>query len=198
MLKRYLYCFLAGALFAVAACGPSDNSSANEGLAVGMAVENFRLVDTEGKKRSLEELKGKNGAVLVFVSAQCPVVKQYNARISQAAVDLAAKGVNLIGINSNHTESPERVREHAAENYEFPVLIDQGNVLADKLGANVTPETFFLNEKNLIIYHGAIDNSRAGESITENYLRDAVEANSSGRPVPRNSVNAFGCSIKRG
>jgi peroxiredoxin len=197
MLNRCLYCFLAAAIFVITACGPSDNSSTNEGLAVGVTVENFRLVDTNGTERSLDDLKGKNGTVLVFVSAQCPIVKQYNARISRFAADFAAKGVNVIGINSNYTESPEWVRSHAAENYGFPVLIDKGNVLADKLGANVTPETFYLNEKNVVVYHGAIDNSRSGENITENYLRDAVEANTSGKPVARKSANAFGCSIKR-
>ncbi len=187
---------LAAAIIAMSACG-SDNSSANEGLAVGVTVENFRFADTSGVEKSLDELKGKNGAILVFVSAQCPVVKQYNERISQFAADFAAKGINVIGINSNHTESLEVVRSHAAENYKFPVLIDKGNVLADKLGANVTPETFYLNEKNIVVYHGAIDNSRSGDSITEKYLRDAVDANSSGKPVAKTSANAFGCTIKR-
>ena len=189
--------FLVAAIFAVASCGAFEDAPLKESLAVGSTVENFRLVDTDGAERSLDEMKGKNGAILVFVSALCPVVKQYNERISKFAADFAAKGINVIGINSNYTESPEWVRSHAAENYGFPVLIDKGNVLADKLGANVTPETFYLNEKNVVVYHGAIDNSRSGENITENYLRDAVEANTSGKPVARKSANAFGCSIKR-
>ena len=197
MLTRCLYCFLAAAILLVAACGPSDNSSANEGLAVGATVENFKMADTDGAEKSLDQLKGKNGTIIVFVSAQCPIVKQYNARISEFAADFAAKGINVIGINSNYTESPEWVKSHAAENYKFPVLIDKGNVLADKLGANVTPETFYLNEKNVVVYHGAIDNSRNGDSITENYLRNAVDANLSGKPVAKTSANAFGCSIKR-
>ena len=197
--------FLAAAIFAIAAfvffnyISPNlfNKPSPNEALAAGSTVENFKLVDTNGAEKSLNDLKGKNGAIIVFVSAQCPVVKQYNERISEFAADFAAKGINVVGINSNHTESLEWVKSHAAENYKFPVLIDKGNVLADKLGANVTPETYYLNEKNVLVYHGAIDNSRNGENITENYLRDAVEANLSGKPVARKSANAFGCSIKR-
>ena len=189
--------FLVAAVFAVAGCSAFEDAPLKESLAVGSTVENFRSVDTDGAERSLDELKGKNGTILVFVSAQCPVVKQYNERISKLADDFAAKGINVIGINSNYTESPDWVRSHAAENYKFPVLIDKGNVLADKLGANVTPETFYLSEKNVVVYHGAIDNSRGGDSITENYLRLAVEANSSGKPVAKTSANAFGCSIKR-
>ena len=198
--------FLAAAIFAIAAIAAfvffnnisaNENTSPNEALAVGSTLENFKLVDTNGAEKSLNDLKGKNGAILVFVSAQCPVVKQYNERISNFAADFAAKGINVIGINSNHTESLEWVKSHAAEKYKFPVLIDKGNVIADKLGANVTPETFYLNEKNVLVYHGAIDNSRNGENITENYLRDAVEANLSGKKVAKATANAFGCSIKR-
>ena len=168
-----------------------------ESVAVGTTIENFKLLDTNGTERSLNDLKGKNGAIVVFVSAQCPIVKQYNERISLFAADFAGRDINVIGINSNSTESLEWARSHAAEKYQFPVLIDKGNVLADKLGANVTPEIFYLNEKNVLVYHGAIDNSSSGEEITKTYLRDAVEATLSGRPVEKKNANAIGCSIKR-
>lgn len=189
--------FLAAAIFAVAAFISFNNVSANEGLTVGATMENFKLVDTNGTEKSFNDLKGKNGAVLVFLSVQCPVVKGYDERIVKLAADFQAKGINVIGINSNSTEPMDKVKTHAAENYKFPVLIDKGNVLADKLGANVTPEIFYLNEKNVLVYHGAIDNSRNGENITDNYLRDAVESNLNGKTVAKSSANAFGCSIKR-
>ena len=189
--------FLVAAIFAVAALVSFNNVSANEGLAIGATMENFKLMDTNGAEKSFNDLKGKNGAILVFVSAQCPVVKQYNERISKFAADYASKGINVIGINSNHTESLEWVKSNAAENYKFPVLIDKGNVIADKLGANVTPEVYYLNENNVLVYHGAIDNSRGGDSITENYLRNAVEASLSGKPIAKTTANAIGCSIKR-
>ena len=203
-MKRLSFLAAAMAIFAIAAfvffnyISPNlfNKPSPNEALAVGSTVENFKLVDTNGAEKSLNDLKGKNGAIIVFVSAQCPVVKQYNERISQFAADFAAKGINVIGINSNHTESLEWVKSHAAEKYKFPVLIDKGNVLADKLGANVTPEVYYVNESNVLVYQGAIDNSR-GDSITENYLRDAVEANLSGKPVAKKTAKAIGCSIKR-
>ncbi len=189
--------FLAAAVFAVAAFVSLNNVSANDGLAVGAAMENFKLTDASGAEKSFNDLKGKNGAILVFLSIQCPVVKGYNERIVKLADDYAAKGINVIGINSNATEGADKVKTHAAENYKFPVLIDKGNVVADKLGANVTPETFYLNEKNVLVYHGAIDNDRSGENVTMNFLRDAVESNLTGKVVAKTSANAFGCSIKR-
>ena len=168
-----------------------------DSFAVGSTLENFKLVDTNGAEKSFNDLKGKNGAILVFLSTQCPVVKGYNERIVKLADDYAAKGINVIGINSNATESAEKVKAHAAEKYKFPVLIDKGNVLADKIGANVTPETFYLNEKNVLVYHGAIDNDRSGENVSMNFLRDALDAYLGGKAVAKTTANAFGCSIKR-
>jgi len=167
-------------------------------FAIGTTLENFSLPDTAGKTRSFNELKGKNGAVVVFLSAQCPVVKGYNERINQVAADYAAKGITFVGINSNSTESLDWVKSDAAEvGYKFPLLIDKGNVLADKLGATVTPEVYYFDAKNVLLYHGAIDNDRSGKAITENYLRTAFDASLSGKAIAKTKANAFGCSIKR-
>lgn len=168
-----------------------------EDFAVGANLENFKLSDTNGKEHSFNDLKGKNGAVLVFLSIQCPVVKGYDERIVKFAADLQAKGINVIGINSNATEPLDAVAKHAAGKYKFPVLIDKDNVLADKLGATVTPETLYFNQKSVLVYRGAIDNDRSGDNITENYLRAAIDSTLSGKPVAKTSANAFGCSIKR-
>jgi peroxiredoxin len=174
-------------------------STANaQGPKIGSAVENFTLTDINGKSQSLDSLKGKNGAVVVFLSAQCPVVRGYHQRINQIAADYEAKGINFIGVNSNVSESLEWVRSNAAEyQYKFPVLIDKGNVLADKLGATVTPEAYYLDAKNTLLYHGAIDNDRSGRNVSENYLKTAFDASLSGKKIERTTANAFGCSIRR-
>ena len=172
-------------------------SSANDSFVVGKTLENFKLPDTSGKEQSFNDLKGKNGAIVVFLSAQCPVVKGYNDRINQLAADYKAKGINFIGINSNSTESLSDVKAHATTNYKFPVLIDKGNVLADQLGATVTPEVFYFNAKNVLLYEGAIDNDRRGDNPTENYARVAMDSGIGGKAIAKQSAKAFGCSIKR-
>ena len=168
-----------------------------QSAAVGTAIQNFSLPDTNGKSQSLNDMKGKNGAVIVFVSAQCPVVRGYNERMNQIATEYAAKGITFIGINSNVTETVEQIKTHAAATYKFPVLIDANSAIADKLGANVTPEAFYLDANNMLLYHGAIDNDRAGTNITDPYLTVAFDASLSGKKIARTSANAFGCSIKR-
>lgn len=189
--------FLTAAFLLVAAFVSFGKVGAADKIAVGATLENFTLPDTSGASKSFNDLKGKNGAILVFLSTQCPVVKGYDERIVKLAADYQAKGINVIGINSNATETPETVKTHAAEHYKFPVLIDKNNVIADRLGANVTPEIFYVDAKNTLVYHGAIDNDRSGENVTNNFLRDALDANLNGKTVAKTSANAFGCTIKR-
>jgi len=168
-----------------------------QGLAIGSKAENFSLPDTNGATKSMTELKGEKGTIVVFLSSQCPVVKAYNERLSKVYDDYKAKGVNFIGINSNSTESLAAIKSHAEEHYRFPVLIDTGNVIADKLKASATPEILFFDKDGKLAYHGAIDNDRQGDNVTSNYLRDAMNEYLAGKTVTKAVTAAFGCSIKR-
>lgn len=164
---------------------------------IGSTVENFKLPDTNSVEKSFNDLKGEKGTIIVFLSAQCPVVKQYNERLNAVVADYKAKGVNFIGINSNSTESLDWVKSHTEENYKFPMLIDKGNILADKLGAVATPEIYFFDKDNKLVYHGAIDNDRKGETITSKFLRVALDEYLGGKAITTNKTKAFGCTIKR-
>src|SRR5687768_1106085 len=193
----FLVAVLALLAFSLTACSGPEFVPKGD-FAVGTKLENFTLPDLSGAEQSFDKLKGENGAVLVWVSAQCPSVKAYNERINEIADELKAKGINLIGINSNATESLDWVTSNAKEvGYKFPVLIDKGNVLADKLGANVTPEFYYFDKENVLLYHGALDNDRSGKNVTTNYLREAFDSALGKKPIKTAKTNAFGCSIKR-
>lgn len=184
-------------IFALAAFVTFPSVIAKSDVEIGTTLENFKLTDTTGKERSFDELKGKNGAVVVFLSIQCPVVRAYDARVIKLAEEFQARGINFIGINSNATESAEEIAKHAAANYKFTVLIDKGNVIADKLNASVTPEMYYFDAKNRLVYHGAIDNDRSGENVSSNYLRVALDEHLGGKALTKAQTKAFGCTIKR-
>lgn len=169
------------------------------GVNIGQPVADFKLPDAEGKEHSLSKLKGEKGTVIIFISAQCPMVRAYNERIEKLAQDYRAKGVNVVGINSNVTESADDIKRHAAENnYSFVVLRDKGGKVADLLGAERTPEVFFLDAANKLVYRGRIDNHRDVSLVQSNDLRDAIEETIAGKPVTKAEAAAFGCTIKRG
>lgn len=165
---------------------------------IGSTVADFTLPDASGAAHTLASLSGKNGTVLIFIAVQCPVSNGYNERMEKLAQDYKARGINVIGINANSTESAADVKEHAAKNnLTFPILKDNGNKIADALGATRTPEAYFLGAGNKLLYHGRIDNSRDITQVNSSELRDALEATLAGKPVPKTTANAFGCSIKR-
>ena len=189
---------LAAVVATVSFVSQPTTTLASGGLEIGATAENFSLPDVDGKAQTLNSLKGKNGTLVVWLSAQCPVVKGYKDRINEIAAEYQAKGINFVGINSNSTEDLNWVKSNIAEfGYKFPVLIDKNNVLADKWGATVTPEVYFFNAKNVLVYHGAIDNDRSGRNPTEVYLKSAFNEALGGKPVTKTKANAFGCSIKR-
>ena len=102
--------------------------------------------------------------------------------------------INVVGINANSTESAADVKAHAAEKHlTFPILKDNGSKIADMLGATRTPEAYFLDASNKLLYHGRIDNSRDITQVNQSELRDALQATLAGKPVPKTTASAFGC-----
>ena len=167
--------------------------------AIGATIEDFTLPDVDNKDRSLKSLAGKNGTVLLFIAVQCPVSNAYNERMEKLAQEYKAKGIAVVGINSNITEDAAAVKTHATEHtLTFPILKDPGNKIADRLGASVTPEAYFIDANNKLLYHGRIDNSRNAAQVESSDLRNALDASLSGKPIEKTEAKAFGCSIKRG
>jgi peroxiredoxin len=201
---KKLFAFALVALSSVLAApaalvAPADTPAAKASLAIGAAAPDFTLPDADGRAHSLASLKGKTGTLILFVATKCPVSNAYNARMQKLAEDYRAKGVNVVGINSNVSEPAAEVKQHAAEKgLTFTILKDAGNVVADRFDAKVTPEAYLLDASGKLVYRGRIDNSRNGDAITATELRDAIEAVLAGKPVEKSEVNAFGCSIKRG
>jgi peroxiredoxin len=186
----------AAAVRASKTAGARDDKAA--GVALGAVVADFTLPDPDGHEHTLASLKGKNGTVIIFIATRCPVSNGYNERMEKLANDYAPRGVRIVGINANSTEPASEVKQHAAEKgLTFTILKDGGSQIADRFDAQVTPEAYVLDASGKLVYHGRIDNSRAGDAITSNDLRDAIEAMLAGKPVAKPEARAFGCSIKR-
>jgi peroxiredoxin len=202
MKKQYaVYLILASfviiALAAVAGSG-RNTSDLPAAPAIGTTIDDFKLPDADGAEHSLKSLTGKNGAVIIFVATKCPVSNAYNDRMEKLAQDYKAKGINVIGINSNNTEPASEVKSHASEKHlSFAILKDDGNKIADRLGATRTPEAYVIDRSGKLVYHGRIDNSQNSANITANDLREALDELLAGKQVTKTGGAAFGCSIKR-
>ena len=201
MKKQYVFSIFLATLLILAGAVIAGNGRTDEALAspaIGTTVEDFTLPDTNGKDHALSSLKGKKGSVLIFISVQCPISNAYNERMAKLAQDYSERGINVIGINANKNESAEVVKQHASEKHlNFTILKDPGNKLADRLGAEHTPEAYYLDANNRLLYHGRIDNSKDPAQVESNDLRDALDAALAGKPIQKTTSLAFGCSIKR-
>jgi peroxiredoxin len=203
MKRKNVVSLLLAAVFVVgfaviAGSGRGINADIPAPPAIGATIEDFTIPDANGKEQSLKSLKGAKGIALIFVSVQCPVSNAYNERMEKLATDYKAKGINVVGINSNISETADAVKAHAAEHHlTFPILKDAGNKIADRLGATRTPEAYLLDANNKLVYHGRIDNSKELEGVNSSELRDAIDATLAGKPVEKSSAMAFGCTIKR-
>nr|WP_294859230.1 thioredoxin family protein [uncultured Fluviicola sp.] len=181
-------------------------------LSIGERVPmiQHQMQNLDGNMIQLESASGDNGLLVVFSCNTCPFVvgsdsfegweKQYND-LNKFAAD---HGFKMILINSNEAkrdqdDSPEAMKNRAKEKgYTMPYLIDKNSELADAFGARTTPHIFLLNKNMELIYTGAIDNKVDGKrSSDENYLKNAIEANASGKEVVITSTPPRGCSIKR-
>lgn len=162
-------------------------------------VADFTLKDAKAKEHSLKDLSHqKKATVVMFISTQCPVFSDYNERIVALYNDYKDQGVQFIGINSNRNESVKEIAEHNKTNkFDFVVLKDLRNEIADKFGARRTPEVFLLDEKRILRYRGAIDNSQKDPET--HYLRETLDLAVAGKEIPedRKKTKAFGCTIKR-
>lgn len=202
MKKQYAISLLFASLLIVALAAIAGSGRNANDLpappAIGAMIEEFKLPDADGTQHTLNSLKGKNGAVIIFIATRCPVSNGYNERMEKLAEDYQSKGINVIGINSNSTEPASEVKSHAAEKgLKFAILKDDGNKIADRFGANHTPEAYVIDASGKLVYHGRIDNSQNTANITSNDLRDALDAILAGKPIQKTTSVAFGCSIKR-
>jgi len=164
---------------------------------VGGKVPEFSLQNVKGAPVAIATV-GSPATVILFIATQCPVSNRYNQRMTDLYNDYASKGVRFVFVNPNHTEPAGEVEKHAKENsFPFAVYKDADNVIADRFGAQFTPEVFVLDGAGVISYHGRIDDAQNLEKVQHKSLRLALDAMLAGKPVEPAETKAFGCTIKR-
>ena len=124
-------------------------------LPLGTKAPNFKLIDTiDNKLKTLQELKGIKGTLIMFICNHCPFVIHVNAQLAQLAKDFVSRGINCIAISSNDVENypqdaPDLMKQNALDNgFIFPYLYDQTQEVAKAYDAACTPD-FYVFDKAL-------------------------------------------------
>jgi peroxiredoxin len=189
-----------GLFFLWTACRGGELPGAK--IKVGEKMEDFTLPDINGKAHNLYEFEGKKAVAVIFIATRCPYSNAFNHVMADLAHDYESRGVAVIGINANHTEPVTEVAEHArTHGLDFLILKDEGNQVADRLGASVTPEVFLLDSSWTLRYHGALGNSHQPtnnpDKTNADEVRPALDDVLNGKPAEVTETKAFGCTIKR-
>ncbi len=171
---------------------------------LGMAAADFSLPDTEGKTVSLADFKEAPALLVIFMCNHCPFVKHVIKGLATLVKEYQAKGVAVVGINSNDVESfPEdspAMMARAAKKlgFTFPYLYDQSQEVAKAYRAACTPDFFLFDKDRRLVYRGQMDDSRPGNNIpvTGADLSAAIDAVLGGQQVSRKQRPSIGCNIK--
>ena len=170
----------------------------------GEKAKDFNLLSTENKKVSLDNIRGENGTLVMFICNHCPYVKAVIKDIAQDAKFLESIGVKSAAIMSNDVKNyPEDSFENMISfsklhNFSFPYLIDESQKVAKEYGAVCTPDFFGYNNKLELQYRGRIRELKNLKPITkgDSDLRVAMKLVSTSGKGPTKQIPSMGCNIK--
>lgn len=174
-------------------------------IPLNTSAPDFSLIDVvSGQPKTLSELKGEKGTVIVFSCNHCPYVKHILKDLLIVAHDYSGLGINFVAISANDPEaysedSPERMKQLAQSlKFPFPYLYDETQESARAYGAVCTPDFFVFDQNLHCVYRGQFDDSRPGNDIavTGGDLRTALDHLLEGKPPLANQKPSTGCSIK--
>ncbi len=170
----------------------------------GWKAPDFTLPGTDGKVYSLDDIRGPNGTLIMFICNHCPYVLAVLDRIIRDARDLQALGIGVAAISSNDAisypqDSFDNMKKMAEERgFPFPYLYDESQDVARAYDAVCTPDFFGFNAADELQYRGRLDESRK-EAAAPDVRRDLFEAMKqvaeTGRG-PADQIPSMGCSIK--
>ena len=170
----------------------------------GQAAKSFELKSTNNEIIKLDDIKGENGTLIMFICNHCPYVKAVIKDIVEDCKNLEEIGVKSLAICSNDSinypeDSFNKMIEFSKNNnFNFPYLIDETQEIAKKYGAVCTPDFFGYNKNLELQYRGRIRELkdlkpvRSDESDLFKAMKQIVSTNSG----PKEQIPSMGCSIK--
>ncbi|MFZ2855331.1 MAG: thioredoxin family protein [Rhodocyclaceae bacterium] len=159
---------------------------------------------SDGRRYTLDTLRGPNGLLLMFICNHCPYVKAVIDRLCRDARELQALGIGVAAIMSNDAaqypeDSLDNMRRLARElDFSFPYLHDATQEIARRYGAVCTPDFFGFNRDLELQYRGRLDASGRSPAAPEarRELFEAMREVAASGQGPREQTASIGCSIK--
>lgn len=182
-------------------------------LDLGSQAPDFLLPSTEGGNVNLDEFKGAEALVVLFICNHCPYVIHIAPALSALAKNYMQKNIAFVGINSNDVraypaDSYDLMKsEKIKRDYPFRYLMDESQEVAKAYGAACTPDLYVFDKDRKLVYRGQFDDTRPFRISSGNYdststpatgvdLQRTLDLILAGEQVPEDQVPSMGCSIK--
>ena len=169
----------------------------------GKKADNFELKSTDNKVISLNDIKGENGTLIMFICNHCPYVKAVIQNIVEDCKKLEDNGIKSVAICSNDVKNyPEdsfdnMIKFSKNHNFNFPYVIDETQEVAKAYSAVCTPDIFLYNKDRKLEYRGRLDdNWQQPHNVTREELRMAIDMVLNGDEIDFKQVPSMGCNIK--
>ena len=170
----------------------------------GKKADNFELKSIDNKIISLNDAKGENGTLIMFICNHCPYVLAVIKNIVEDCKELENNGIKSIAIMSN---DPKRYEEDSFDNmikfsknhnFNFPYVIDETQEVAKTYGAVCTPDFFGYNKDLELQYRGRIRELKNLKPIKtgDSELKNAMKMIAKTNIGPNEQFPSMGCSIK--
>jgi peroxiredoxin len=180
------------------------SANAQTGYRIGDQVADFSLKNIDGKQVSMSGYTDVKGFIVIFSCNHCPWVVLYEDRMIELHNTYAPKGFPVIAINSNDSlvvpeDSYSKMKIRAKEKkFPFVYLYDETQEVAKAFGATRTPHVYIVSRKGMTVeYIGTIDNNpKEPQSVTQYYVKDAIEALLKNQAIAEKETKAIGCTIK--
>ena len=153
---------------------------------------------------SLNDIKGENGTLIMFICNHCPYVKAVIKDIIQDCISLKKLGVNSVAICANDAKNyPEDSFENMIKfskinNFNFPYLHDENQEVAKLYNAVCTPDFFGYNSKLELQYRGRFRELKDLKPVKngQSDLMLAMQEILKTGKGPKNQIPSMGCNIK--
>ena len=171
----------------------------------GKKASDFRLKSIENKLINLNDNKGDNGTLIMFICNHCPYVKAIIKSLTEDCEQLEKEGINSVAIMSNDTKNyPEDSFEKMisfAKNNSFnniQYLIDETQEVAKKYGAVCTPDFFGYNKNLELQYRGQYRELKDLKPLMngDSDLKLAMSKIAKYQKGPEKQIPSMGCNIK--
>ena len=171
----------------------------------GKKAEDFKLKSIYGELVSLEQIKGANGTLVMFICNHCPYVKAIITDLIEDCKNLKSYKINSVAIMPNDTknypeDSFDKMIQFAKNNKfgDLNYLIDESQEVAKKYGAVCTPDFFGFNKNLELQYRGRIRELRDLKPVRngDSDLKVAMKMIAEKQKGPVEQIPSMGCNIK--